>query len=70
MEGKVRCHIGLWKSAESAVDLGLEKFRDSGRAKGGVGPKSRAVGVRVPALRKLREERAAQSIGDTNEVKI
>ena len=26
MEGKVRCHIGLWKSAWGAVNTGLENL--------------------------------------------
>jgi len=36
----------------------------------GFGPRSHAVGVRVPTPRKLREEWGTQSIGDINEVKI
>ena len=36
----------------------------------GCGPKSHAIGIRVPTLRKLREEWGTRSIGDINEVKI
>ena len=67
MEGKVRCHIGLRKSAGRRMKCGPEEasfFGVSERAE----VKSHGVGSAVPTLRKVREGWGSRSTGGIKEV--